>query len=244
MPSLIAMLPVRNEADRYLARSLQQLERLVDAIVVLDDASSDDTARVCAECSKVELHRLPAPRFATDEAALRRELWRLTARKAPDWVLALDADEIFEDRAIAELPKLLDQQDYDIVAFRIFDFWKSETHVRVDGAWNPWHRFSPLLVRYRPEFADDWFDRPIHCGRFPLAYRDLSTFYSHLRVRHYGWARWQDHLNKYLFYRERDLQIDGAVSPHTESVLSPTIALEPWVPQRSAPWLSDRWEES
>jgi glycosyltransferase involved in cell wall biosynthesis len=243
LPGLIAMLPVRNEADRFLPQVLSQLEQLCDGVVVYDDASTDGTADLCRRHAKVELHQGKEPLLGVNEAALRRRLWHLVAARRPDWVLALDGDELFEERAEDELRQLTQQADYDAVAFRIFDFWKSETHVRVDGAWNPWERFSPLLVRYLPELGDAWYDQPIHCGRFPLAYRDRSTYYSHLRVRHYGWSRGEDHLRKYLFYRKRDLAVHKKVSAHTESVLSQEIHLEPWIEQTSAPWLRRCEEE-
>ena len=110
--------------------------------------------------------------------------------------------------------------------------------MRVDGGWNPWPRFSPLLVRLRPELSDAWLRQPIHCGRFPLAYRDSVVFHSHLRVRHYGWSRGEDHLCKYLFHRERDIAVFGKAQPHTESVLSPVARLEPWIDLPRPAWLS------
>lgn len=242
MARLVAMLPVRDEAGRFLRRTLAALEPLADVIVVYDDASTDATPEICRTSSKVELHQGKVPELPVDEAPMRERLWRLALRHEPEWILALDADEELEERAIAELPSLLDQQDYDVIACRIFDFWKSETHVRVDGLWNPWNRFSPIAVRVVPGLPDAWYPKPIHCGRFPDAYRDRSTFYSHLRVRHYGWARQEDHLRKYLFYRERDLAVEGKVQGHTESVLSPHITLEPWLEQRPAPWLAESRE--
>ncbi len=238
------MMPVRNEADRYLAGTLSRLASLVDAIVVYDDASSDATLEVCRRSPKVVLHRGEAPLLAEDEAVLRGRLWQLALQQDPEWIVALDADEELEDRAVGELPRLMDQKDYDVIACRIFDFWKSETHVRVDGLWNPWNRFSPIAVRAVAGLSSAWTPLRIHCGRFPKAYRDRATFYSHLRVRHFGWACAADHLRKYLFYRERDLALSGKVGGHTESILSPRIALEPWLDERPAPWLAESGEGS
>lgn len=236
MIRLAAMLPVHNEAQRYLSRVLDQLSALADLIVVYDDASTDGTPAVLARYPRVRCFRGDRPWFPRHESQLRHHLWRITARFRPQWILALDADELFEDRALVELPWLLASRDYEAVAFRIFDFWKGEAKVRVDGAWNPWTRFSPLLVRYQPELPDVWSGRVIHSGRWPVAYRDLVTFQSHLRVRHYGWARSEDHLRKYLFYRERDLAAYGQVQAHTESILAPRVALEPWIPLEAAPF--------
>lgn len=240
MVRIVSMLPVRNEAKRWLTMSLDQLSNLSDAVIVYDDASTDATPAICRSYPKVKYYRGDVPWFERNEAELRQYLWDLTALHNPDWILALDADEIFEERAIAELPKLLDQADYHAVAFRIFDFWKSTTHIRVDGAWNPWNRFSPLLVRYNPSLPSQWMNQAIHCGRFPLAYRDRVTFYSPLRIRHMGWARSDDHLQKYLFYRDRDLAVYGKVQAHTESVLAAKIAVEPWIDLPSPDWLQQK----
>ncbi len=242
LPRVVAMMPVRNEENRYLAQVLSRLAPLVDVIVAYDDRSSDATVEVCRASSKVDVHLGASPLLPVDEAVLREKLWRLALLHEPEWILALDADEELEERAVGELPRLMDQSDYDVIACRIFDFWKSETHVRVDGPWNPWNRFSPIAVRVVAGMPAAWPSRRIHCGRFPQAYLDRSTFYSHLRVRHYGWARQDDHLRKYLFYRERDLALAGEVRQHTESILSARVALEPWLDAKPAPWLAGSGE--
>lgn len=237
MPQLMAMLPVRNEGNRWLSEVLEQLLSIVDAIVVYDDASTDATPDICHRFDRLHYYRGDEPWFSKDESELRRHLWDLTVLHEPEWILALDADEIFEPAALQLIPRLIDQSDYDAVAFRIFDFWKGTTHVRNDGAWNPWTRFSPLLMRYDPSLRPTWNTAPIHCGRFPLAYRDRVTFYSPLRVRHYGWASGDEHLAKYQFYRDHDLTVYGKVQPHTESVLAATATVEPWMDLRIPEWL-------
>ena len=237
MPELIAAMLVKDEQGRWLERTLGQLGRMVDAIVVVDDASTDGSFEICRSWPKTVVYREPQTRFDRDEPGLRRHLWERAKDLDAEWVLMVDADEEFEPRAERELRAHLRQRDYDAVAFRIFDLWKSETHVRVDGAWNPWNRFTTMIARPQLGFADDWLQRSAHSGRFPLAYRDVPVYYSHLRVRHRGWSRAGDHLRKYLYYRERDIENLGHVHPHTESILNPRIALEPWIDQPAVPWL-------
>lgn len=237
-PRIVAMLPVRNEADRYLSECLEGLSRVASTIVVLDDASTDATPEVCARYPKVVYHRLDEPLFTVDESQLRHRLWTLAAAQEPDWILALDADECFEAGAEAVLPLLCDQQDYDVVSFRLFDLWGSVDRVRVDGAWNPWNRYVPLLARYDPRLDSAWPPVLFHCGRWPKSYRDRITFYSHLRVRHLGWADAGRHRAKYAFYRERDLAVRGQIQPHTTSILEDNPTLERWVEGRVPPFLS------
>jgi len=223
------MMRVRNEAGRYLSTCLESLERVADRIVVLDDASTDGTPDVCRAHARVTYHRREQRLFDRDESALRRSLWDLTLAEQPDWILALDADERFEPGAEALIRDLCRQDDYDVVSFRIFDLWGSEGRVRVDGAWNPWNRFSPLLVRRVPGLSPEWPAARIHCGRFPAAYVSRTYFSSHLRVLHYGWANAAEHDAKHSFYAARDLATAGEVRPHTQSIQDAGAVTEPWV---------------
>lgn len=233
MVRLTAMMPVRNEAGRYLEEVLQDLSAYVDDIVVLDDASTDGTPDICRSFPKVTLHRNPEPVFPVDESALRKALWRHTVAAGPGWVLALDADEIFEERMRQEVTHLVGQDEYDAVEFRLFDFWGGRTHCRVDGGWDPWAKRVRLLFRHRPEQTYSWPRHHLHCGRIPVEVRgSVPVFQSDLRVMHFGWVRPEDIRRKYEHYRQLHS------SPHLESVFDPPekIRLEPWIPGKRLPF--------
>ncbi len=239
---LTVMMVVRNEAGRYLRQVLEDLSDWVDEIVVLDDASDDDTPSICASCDKVvRFERNPLPAFTSHEGKLRARLWTMVEETRPDWILAIDADELFEPRMRHEVRDLINQAEYDAVEFRLFDFWGGLTHYRVDGEWNPWSRFVRLLVRYVPGKRCTWPDVPIHVGRWPLEYRGpLLTFHSDIRVKHLGWARSEEHRAKYEFYRSREIETRGASSKHTESVIAPPqeVKLERWFDSKLLPYRS------
>lgn len=193
-PRLVAAMPVRNEADRYLRRVLAELARYCDAIVVLDDASTDDTPLVCGACERVILHRRPVSTFLVDESALRSELWRLAVAEEPDWILAIDADEVLEERFLRERDALLDQETYDVIAFVRHDFW-TPTNYRVDGVFAPSHK--KMLARHRPGFPYRWDGRRTQSERLP-ANLPGTVLWSDLRVKHFGYATPEDRLRKYL----------------------------------------------
>lgn len=219
---------VRNEAGRYLKACLDHLSRYVDEMVILDDASTDATYEICAGYAKVKvLERNEHPLFWENEFALRQKLWEMTKATRPEWVLAIDADEIFEDRIIYERHQLLTGKHY-WVAFRLFEFWGSLTYYRVDKMWNPYNRFGIYIFRYIPGFRYRWHPQPLHCGRVPCNLLHFDGLYSDIRLRHYGWANPCEHRSKYRLYTERDPQ--GKYSPlsHYQSILDPDPVLERW----------------
>lgn len=227
---IVAMMPVRNEAGRYLKEVLAHLSRWVDSIVILDDCSDDDTVEVARQFEKVIVYKNDEPLFARDEPAMRLKLWQLAAEEKPDWIVAVDADEIFEDRIINEIDLLLHQNDFHGISFRVFDFWQNPTSYRTDGGWNPWQKSLLFMVRYNPDLNSQWMQREVHCGRFPQAYENRVAYYSDIRVKHYGWLKPEDHYNKYLYYRDKDLKVFGEVRPFTQSIQAPPagIKIEKW----------------
>ncbi|MBE3575142.1 MAG: glycosyltransferase family 2 protein [Firmicutes bacterium] len=235
-PRLLAALAVGNEAGRYLRPVLDHLAGWVDGIVVWDDASSDGSGEICRQHPAVwRVLRSSSSLFETNESLLRQRLWQAALEFRPQWVLAADADEIYESRISRQIGILLRQRDYDVIAFRLFDLWDDLDHYRVDGLWNPWPRFLPLLARVDPSASYSWPAVPIHCPRLPEELRSgRSVYHSDIRIRHLGWVRLEDRLRRYLFYRRKDIETFGRPQPHTESVIQAPV-LEAWLPQPLPP---------
>jgi glycosyltransferase involved in cell wall biosynthesis len=231
---IVAVMPVRNESGRYLRDVLTHLTRWVDTIVVLDDASDDDTAGLAASFSRVVCYQNDVAEYRKDESKLRAKLWQLSLRENPDWILALDADQIFEDRIINEIGLLIRQHDFDVICFRVFDFWKSYTHYRIDGDWNPWKNFLPFIVRYQPGIETSGFEQESAFKRFPSSFKDVYSFYSDIRVKHLGWAREEEHHLRCLRRREIDLKTSGEESARTRDIAAPDskMLLEEWMPSK------------
>lgn len=220
---------VRNEADRYLRRVLEQARRYIDNAVILDDASTDDTVEVCRETLRgvpLTLVSNREPLFH-NEIVLRKQLWDLVVETGPQWILILDADEIFEERAVSEIKRLLADASFDVLAFRLFDMWDEE-HYREDAFWRAHLAYRPFVVRYIPGFRYEWRETPVHCGRFPKNITELKTAASDLRVKHLGWIRPCDRLAKYRRYKKADPSGRYGSREHYLSILDPKPRLMPW----------------
>lgn len=212
-PRVLLSMIVKNEADRYLARMLRAHVPHVDRVLVIDDASTDTTCdliRARVPMDKLVLVQNSTPLFH-EEHRLRRLQWETAlGQEDIDWIITLDADEIFEvdfDRELFEMMR----RGIPALSFRLFDMW-SETEYREDDLWNAHTRYWPMAVNRRwwidsmlPEgFKGTWPEANQHCGRWP---REVYTFVSKpcaARIKHYGWAREEDRVAKVERYKRLD----------------------------------------
>jgi hypothetical protein len=225
---------VRNEADRYLRRVLERVRPVIAAAVIVDDASEDETVAICRDVLgglPLRIVELPSSRFHR-EHELRRLQWHETLRTDPDWILNLDADELFGDDPAHDFPLLINQTEHDLYGFKLFNMW-DEDHFRTDVGWDPGDWFAPLLLRPSEDIADRWRETNQHCGRWPLDVYDQLRITSRLRVQHLGWADQRERARKYRRYLELDLNPEPEQRALYESILDPNPPLTRW---KKAAW--------
>lgn len=220
---------VRNEAERYLRQVMAHARQYIDAAVIIDDASTDNTLDVCMEVLQgipLTIVKLEESLFE-HENLLRQFQWEQTVKTRPDWILSLDADELFEDRAVETIKILIDQERFDVIYFRLYDFWSPE-HYREDDYWQAHLTFRPLLVRYIPGREYVWKETPLHCGRLPANITELPGAASELRVKHLGWAKPEDRAAKHRSYMELDPEGQYGIMEQYQSILDPQPNLIKW----------------
>ena len=225
----LAML-VRNEAGRHMEKVLKQTTEYIDHAVILDDASEDNTVELCQEILKgipLTLHSNKEPLFH-NEILLRRQLWEMAVKTHPEWIIILDADELFEENVSEKLQELLSHSSQvDYLSFRLFDMW-TETQYRDDPLWQAHKWYRPFIVRNIPGFQAQWQETPQHCGRFPKNIIDLRGGTSLLRIKHLGWIRPQDRLAKYHRYQALDPNGTYGNLEQYRSILDPNPKLFVW----------------
>ncbi|ADY55881.1 glycosyl transferase family 2 [Syntrophobotulus glycolicus DSM 8271] len=220
---------VKNEGQRYLKEILAKLDGIIDEAVIIDDASTDDTVELCRKMlPNIPLHLIHNPQsLFKQEVELRKRQWHETIQTNPDWILNIDADEMFEDRFYAEVRRLINQEDIDLYSFRLYDMW-DQNHYREDQFWNAHNYYRPFLLRYQPDFIYNWKETPLHCGRFPVNIFILPNAVSELRVKHYGWATAADRKLKYERYKVLDPEGLYGNRHQYESILEENPNLIEW----------------
>lgn len=228
-PKLTLSMCVKNEASKYLRTMLEEVKKYIDEAVIIDDASTDGTVKICEEVlSGIPLHIIhnEVSKFS-NEVELRQQQWNETLKTNPDWILCLDADEIFESRMKDSIAALLNQEEIDVYYFRLYDFW-DEKYYRDDQYWSAHNHCYPFLLRYKKEFHYTWKMQPQHCGRFPQNISQLSGAFCPLRLKHYGWARPADRIAKYQRYKKLDPNAKYGIQEQYDSILDEHPHLVVW----------------
>ncbi len=228
-PGLVAGLIVRNEADRYLPAVLKDLDAYCDRICVLDDGSTDATPDVCLAYPHVHFVRNPSSCFWQNEAMLREQLWAIVTNLEPYWILAIDADEILEERFKRDRDRYLSQMAHPIIGAQLFHFWANTAEYRVDKYWSPSSTHQAMLVRFLPRFPYRWDKRALHCGRIPVN-TPGAMLQDGLRCKHFGYANPADLRRKHDLYVAHDPEGHYCLRAHYDSILDPpgVVRLHRW----------------
>ncbi|RTE01327.1 glycosyltransferase [Paenibacillus whitsoniae] len=229
-PKLTLSMIIRNEENRFLRQVLEKHKAYIDEAVIIDDGSTDRSIDICKEI----LDGIPLKLVCNQESMfhneteLRQQQWNETIKTNPDWILILDADEIFEDRFASEVRSLIGQSDIDLICFRLYDFW-DENHYREDNYWYSHRTFRPFLMRYREDFTYWWKKTPQHCGRFPENIFELPHGISTLRLKHLGWSKEKFRLEKFNRYMELDPEYKYGWREQYLSILEEDPHLVEWI---------------
>ncbi|MGL5381190.1 glycosyltransferase family 2 protein [Clostridium sp.] len=204
-PKLTLSMVIKNEEKRYLRQTLESCREFIDNAVIIDDGSTDNSVKICKEVlSGIPIKIVENKKSKFDnEINLRKQQWYETIATNPQWILFLDADEVFEDKFKYEVKDMMKDFDVDVYIFRLYDFW-NDTHYREDKLWYAHMTYRPFMIRYQKSFPYYFKETPQHCGRMPHNLEHLPSKKSDLRIKHYGWAKEEDRVNKYKRYIELD----------------------------------------
>lgn len=228
---LIAITIIRNEEHNFLSSWLDNVRKIVDYHIFVDDASDDKTPQIIAEHLKKypgELHIRKTSLFRQNEPALRDELWKYTRHIAHDgdWILIVDADEFYDGHLLRLKKKLLDNKfpNAEVVKVSCLDMWTTSSY-RVDGYWSPLHS-DVRLIRYHNVDFNAQKDQ-LHQPPYPSTTNTKKKLSCFIPKIHLAYLREQDRERRYEFYSKNvSAQKDPISYKHVLSIKSDSIRLK------------------
>jgi len=217
---IYGMMIVRNEAERYLDKVLQQMVQICDKVIILDDNSNDNTVEVC-ESYGCEVYQTDKRIWDKNESILRQQLWDLVTNQAEegDWILCLDADEYFNSKHLPFIDYLFNtvSNEVDGIGFKLYDMWNNREY-RDDEYWQAHKHYWCMAIRYTTQVKYQWNNKALHGGRFPFnaSQRMLPT---EIPILHMGWATEHSRSLKYNRYKRLDSNAQYGWKEQYESIL-------------------------
>lgn len=221
-PRVVCLLPVRNGAHD-LPGWFASARRVADAVVALDDGSTDATrALLDAEPLVARVLTNPArPSYAGwNDAENRQRLLDAAGDLRPDWILQLDADERIDANDAAALRRFLRDGAEPGTAYgmRVFRMLDGLDHYDAAGLW------AYRVFAYRPGQALPT-DR-LHLVPVPTSIPQDRRRKTSIRIQHVGSSTDQRRRDRAAKYREADP--DHAFQSGYDHLLAAPGVRRPW----------------
>lgn len=236
-PYVVCSILIKNEADKYLLRTLNNMRLLTDNFFILDNASNDNSVEICKQFAKDTDAKITVviddTNFKVNERHLRVRQFEKTVKLNPMWYLAVDADEIFDEYSINEIRYFInrywsnglkDGEKWPLVCMRFSwpQCWSSEDLIRIDKLWRPWNVLREVLFRYEPHIKYRYRKKMFGCGAVPVSIFE-DRFYHivdrpDIILKHLSYAKQKNIDKKYEWYTRQDPNGQWHNRAHLESI--------------------------
>lgn len=202
-PRIIGLVPARNEEDK-VEFALRALSKFTDAIVFLDDCSTDGTVQVVrdlSEACRVE-KIIEKPVWHRDEPGDRNRLLAAGRELGGSHFVVIDADEAFTANFLdgdALRTRILSLKPREQLSLRWIHLWRSVDHYRIDApVWS--ERYKRCI--FCDDGSSEYQSKFIHTSRIPkMKGKRIKIEDSDLGLLHFQFVNWSNLELKQRWYR-------------------------------------------
>jgi glycosyl transferase family 2 len=189
---------------------------------VVDDGSTDGSGDWLTSDAGPRVHcqRSSESMFFQHEGDARNELLDWTLQAEPDYVLAIDADELVTDGPSLRKACESGHPVYGVNMVEVWEATEDRICVRVDGGWRPHPVHALWQVPGRVDGRWRIADRALACGRVPVAVDRTRARPVEPEILHFGWTCEAERVARHHRYAVAD---GGRFhrSAHLDSILNP-----------------------
>ena len=199
---------IKNEA-RFIEKSLKSVMEICSEIIVMDNNSTDDTVEICSGFDKVT-EIIKRKELPLDEVRDKNIIYEHARKSDPDFILAVDGDEIFMPHASEILFEELStiHPDSDVLEFQFLTLWDDVNTIRTDGIFGYYWQKRLLRMKNQPYsllFVENDNPGNIHCGSIPPSSVGFDNqAKSNVKIFHLASLDDEVRQRKYGFYTKTD----------------------------------------
>lgn len=198
--SIVCICQIYNEIQKgNLPRFVRFIKPLVDHLVVWDDASTDGSYEYALQHTP-HVFRSKRTDFK-NEMKIKQTLLNYALKLKPDFIMYLDADEVFSANATYRLQELCDyceRNQIDGLSFHKLNLWRSRSWRRVDSLYD--EGWFVHLWRVTLGMTYGRIRRGLHLPPHPITVRRIERVRD-VQVIHYGFSSERLIAYKYLTYQ-------------------------------------------
>src|SRR3990167_4398999 len=189
-------LTTKGEAGRYMKKTLLNFQRLCDDVIICTNNAGEGEKQLIKKFGfwQYEDNR----EWGKFQYLIKTDLLKRAGRLNPDWIIALDMDEVFDEHFSRREAELLTAQKEIGFHFYIVNLWNDKEHYNKGlSFWNI--RF----YQFRPELGLEFAKKNVHCGLAPPVFYHYG-WHAPFYVEHYGLMRQEDRASKIKRYEQYD----------------------------------------
>ncbi|MBI4708243.1 MAG: glycosyltransferase [Candidatus Omnitrophica bacterium] len=130
------------------------------------------------------------------------------AKGEADWCISVDDDEIYEDKFIEKVQKMMSPRNPEIFGYwcnwrTIWDRRGKDEYYRTDSTFGQFSNYRFFKLMKNQEINSHGHPEGHHCGSAPLMAEE-NLAWSNIRVKHMGYDTHEQRQRKYEFYEAND----------------------------------------
>ena len=187
--------------EKYLEQSLKEFKRLCDEVIIATNNADENTKKLIDSFGF--LHYEDNREWGINQPRIKTDLLTKAGELNPDWVIALDSDEVFAPEFTREEAEKLASGTEIAYYFLVVNLYNDEKHfAHSSGIQRFWNiRF----YKYLPEYGLQFLRKNLHCGLAPpISYK--YGWHAPFYLLHYGLMLKEDRIRKAERYQKYDPQ--------------------------------------